>query len=107
MLSGQNIPKAVGATLMQDMCDLVTKNANDTDFGSDNTINTPDVLNDRLAYEDDKVERVPLFYINRLPKEKRIKLSTDLIGASMAYSAMANQYGYLSKIKDALEISHE
>jgi hypothetical protein len=89
------------------MCDLVTKNANDTDFGSDNTINTPDVLNDRLSYEDDKVERIPLFYINRLQKDKRIKLSTDLIGASMAYSAMANQYSYLSKIKDALEISHE
>ena len=107
MLSKQKLPKAILSTLMQNMCDLVVKNANDTDFGSDNTINAPGVVNDKLAYEDDKIERVPLFYINRFPKDKRIKLSTDLIGSSMAYSAMANQYSYLSKIKDALQISHE
>lgn len=106
-LAGQNVPKSVAATLMQNICDLVTKTTNDTDYGSDNTINAPNVLNDSFAFEDDKVKRIPLFYINRIPKEKRIKLSTDLIGSSMAYSAMANQYAYLTQIKGALEISHE
>lgn len=106
-LLGQSMAKAVASTAMQEFCDLFSRTANDTDYGSDRTINKPDALHDGKTAEDNKLERVPLFYINLLPKEKRARMTTDIIGSTMAYAAMANQYSYLSQIKDAMQLSQE
>lgn len=107
LIAGENLLSATAHSLMQRLCDAVTVTPEELDFGSDTTINNTDPLHDYREYQDDKVKRIPLFYINKIKKEKRLKMSTDLIGTTIAYAAMANQYKYLSDVKSSIEVSRE
>jgi hypothetical protein len=78
--------------------------ADEEDFGSMNTMNSPDeeLLGTKLDYETERASRLPIFGINKLKNMK--DLSTDIIGSMAAYASMASTYRNLSDVIDALEV---
>lgn len=78
--------------------------ADDTDYGSMNTMNNPDeeLLGTKLDYEEERAARLPIFGINKL--KNMVDLSTDIFSSTLAYASMATTYYSLNSIVDSLEV---
>lgn len=104
-------------TICKNIRDMFVENCEDTDFGTDNNFNSleDEEINGKFAYENDKINKLPLYGINKHFKKvvdengierKRTdmsRLSTDLIGSLYAYAAMAIQYDSMQGISNTLE----
>lgn len=82
-------------------------NANDTDFGSIITYNTPEdnFFNDPFEFEMEKVHRIPVFGINLLPN--MAELSTDIFHSTLMYSSMARDYRAMNNIASMGELLND
>ena len=98
---------AIRHTIRGEIRDTFCESSEDTHYGSDATYNSEAemLFYDKLAYEKEKVNRVPLYGINKL--EDTSELSTDIFHSLLAYSGMANQYLAMSQIVDTLEVGRE
>lgn len=98
---------AITHTVMGELRDIFCESSEDTDYGSNSTYNSQDeqLFHDKLAYEREKLNRVPLYGINKL--SDMAELSTDIFHSMLAYSGMANQFAALSQIVDTLEVGKE
>lgn len=99
--------KAISYTLRRNLADTFVEDSEDTDFGSDQTYNTieEDMFSNQLEYEKEKLNRVPLYGINKLRDTN--ELSTDLIQSTLAYAGMAHTYAAISSVSDTLEIGSD
>lgn len=119
---------SLGASIRDAFCET----SEDTDYGSLQTYNSEDesLLYDEVAYEKEKMNRIPIYGINKLTKVEKYTttekdandndvkveksrrvvdmsdLSTDLFHTTLAYAGMANNYVTLNQIVDILEVGH-
>ena len=63
------------------------------------------MFQNQLAFEKEKINRVPLYGVNKLKDPS--ELSTDLFYSTFAYAGMANSYAAMSQIVDTLEVGKE
>ena len=98
---------AVGHTLRRQLAETFVEDSEDTDYGSDQTYNTidEDMFSNQLEFEKEKINRVPLYGINKL--RDSADLSTDLFHSTMAYAGMAHTYAAISSISDTLEVGRD
>lgn len=77
------------------------------EMGSELTYNklSEDMFQDAVAFEKEKLNRLPLFGINKLTDMDT--LSTDLFGSTLAYAGMATHYAAMNQIVDTVEITKE
>lgn len=103
----ENASKATIHTVMTEIRDTFCEDSEDTDFGSQQTYNTieEDMFQNKLAFEKEKINRVPLYGINKLKDSSEI--STDLFYSTFAYSGMVNSYAAISQVVDTLEVGKE
>lgn len=103
----ENNTKSVGKTLIGRIKETFLEDSEDTDYGSDMTYNTidEDMFSNNFAFEREKVNRVPIFGINKLKDSSEI--STDLFHSMFAYAGMANSYAAVSQVVDTLEVGSE
>lgn len=96
--------KGVGAALRSKLIDAFCESSEDTDFGADNTYNSEEeqVFANTLAMEKERINRIPLFGINKLKNMQ--ELSTDIFGSTLSYAAMASSYAAMSTIVDTMEV---
>lgn len=99
--------KATIGTIRATLRDLFCEDSEDTEYGSAQTYNTldEDMFSNRLEFEKEKLNRLPLYGINKLKNTE--ELSTDLFYSTFAYAGMANTYGAMSKLVDIFEIGKE
>lgn len=83
------------------------KNADDQEFGSNHTYNSvdEDPAYHPLKYEQEFIERAPLYFIN--PLENKQDLRTDMFSSIEAFVVMATKYKSMSSILDSVEIVRE
>lgn len=76
----------------------------DTDYGDLSTMNNSEdeLLGTALDYEREKVNRIPIFGVNKL--ENMNDLSTDIFHSMLAYASMATTYSCLDSVVDSLEV---
>lgn len=100
----ENSGKAVLHTLRNNLADTFLEDSEDTQFGSQLTYNTinEDMFSNELQAEREKMNRIPLYGINKLKDTSQ--LSTDLFQSSLAYAGMASSYAALNSIVGALEV---
>lgn len=98
---------AIAHTLRNQLAETFVEDSEDVDFGSDQTYNTieEDMFTNQLEFEKEKINRVPLYGINKLKDMENI--STDLFHSTMAYAGMAHTYAAISSISDTLEIGRD
>lgn len=98
---------AVKATICQDIRATFCEDSEDRDYGSELTYNEleDDIFENELAFEREKVNRLPIFGINKLKDTSDI--STDLFYSMFAYSGMVNSYAAMGQLVDTLEIGKE
>lgn len=103
----ENSSKATIHTVMTEIRDTFCEDSEDTDFGSQQTYNTidEDMFQNQLAFEKEKINRVPLYGVNKLKDPS--ELSTDLFYSTFAYAGMANSYAAMSQVVDTLEVGKE
>lgn len=96
--------KAVGHALRGSIRDAFCESSEDRDFGSNQTYNSEEeeLFGNALAYEKEKINRLPIFGINKL--QDMTELSTDLFHSTLAYASMANSYEAMSNVVDVLEV---
>ena len=99
--------KAIAHTLRKQLAETFVEDSEDTDFGSDQTYNTieEDMFTNQLEFEKEKINRVPLYGINKLKDMDEI--STDLFHSTLAYAGMAHSYAALNSIASSLEIGRD
>lgn len=99
--------KAISYTLRRNMADTFVEDSEDRDFGSDQTYNTieEDMFSNQLEFEKEKLNRVPIYGINKLRDTG--ELSTDLFQSTLAYAGMAHTYAGISSIAGTLEIGKD
>lgn len=99
--------RALGKTLRREIADDFCEDSQDTDFGSTHTYNTidEDVFGNELLFEKEKLNRLPLFFINKLKDTS--ELSTDIFHSLLAFSSMANSYFASSQVVHAAEVGSE
>lgn len=99
--------KSITHTVLGELRDTFCESSEDTEYGSNSTYNSVEeqLFNDKLAIEREKLNRVPLYGINKLTDPS--ELSTDIFHSMLAYAGMANQYAALSQIVDTLEVGKE
>lgn len=98
-LYGQGIWESVKETFCQD--------SEDTQYGGYMTYNSKeeDMFDNKLALEIEKLNRLPLFGINKL--QDMSQLSTDLFQSMLAYAGMATHYAAMNQIVDTLEVGKQ
>ena len=76
-------------------------------FGSNNEFNeiTEDPLENPMFFEKEKVNRLPLFGINKLKNME--DLSTDLFGTMLSYGSMAATYKAMEQVVDVFELGRD
>lgn len=76
-------------------------------FGSNNEFNeiTEDPLENPMFFEKEKVNRLPLFGINKLKDMN--DLSTDLFGTMLQYGSMAATYKAMEQVVDIFELGRD
>lgn len=76
-------------------------------FGSNNEFNEieEDPLENNMYFEKEKINRLPLFGINKL--KDMTDLSTDLFGSLVRYASMASTYMTYSRIVDMAELGSD
>lgn len=99
--------QAFKSTLCQDIRATFCEDSEDRDFGSELTYNKAedDPFNNELAFEREKVNRLPIFGINKLDDPSDI--STDIFYSMFAYSGMVNSYAAMGQLVDTLEVGKE
>lgn len=103
----ENVSSAITHTVLGELRDTFCESSEDIEYGSNSTYNSEDeqLFHDKLAYEREKLNRVPLYGINKLADLS--ELSTDIFHSMLAYAGMANQFAALSQIVDTLEVGKE
>ena len=103
----ENASSAITHTVLGEIRDTFCESSEDTEYGSNSTYNSENeqLFHDKLAYEREKLNRVPLYGINKL--NDLSELSTDIFHSMLAYASMANQFAALSQIVDTLEVGKE
>lgn len=103
----ENTSSAITHTVIGELRDTFCESSEDTEYGSNSTYNSEEeqLFSDRIAFEREKLNRVPLYGINKLADLS--ELSTDIFHSMLAYAGMANQYAALSQIVDTLEVGKE
>ena len=103
----ENTSSAITHTVIGGIRDTFCESSEDTEYGSNSTYNNREeqLFDDKLAFEREKLNRVPLYGINKLVDSA--ELSTDIFHSMLAYAGMANQYAALSQIVDTLEVGKE
>ena len=83
------------------------ENSNDFDFGADNTYNRreDDMFGNDLDFEKEKLNRIPLFGINKL--QNMDDISTDLFHSTLSFASMAYTHKSLTDIVDILEVGSD
>lgn len=100
--------KAIGVafmdTLRDKFCDSVEDSA---EFGSDSNYNNPEdrIFEDNIAYQREKIGRIPLYGINKL-KDKR-QLSTNIFHSLVAYSTMSNTFQQMNEVVSSMEVGRQ
>jgi len=76
-------------------------------FGSNNEFNeiTEDPLENPMFFEREKVNRLPLYGINKLKNME--DLSTDLFGTMLSYGSMAATYKAMEQVVDIFELGRD
>jgi hypothetical protein len=76
-------------------------------FGTDNEFNEieEDPLENNMYFEKDKVNRLPVYGINKL--KNMDDLSTDLFGTLMEYGSMAATYAAMEQVVDVFELGKD
>ena len=76
-------------------------------FGSNNEFNTieEDPLEDEMYFQREKINRLPLFGINKL--KNRDDLSTDIFGTMVQYGSMAATYNAMEQVVDVFELGRD
>lgn len=99
--------KSVVYTLRRNLADTFVEDSEDRDFGSDQTYNTieEDMFSNQLEFEEEKLNRVPIYGINKL--KDSAELSTDLFQSTLAYAGMAHTYAAISNVAGTLEIGKD
>lgn len=99
--------KSIVYTLRRNLADTFVEDSEDRDFGSDQTYNTieEDMFSNQLEFEEEKLNRVPLYGINKL--KDSAELSTDLFQSTLAYAGMAHTYAAISNVSGTLEIGKD
>lgn len=99
--------KAMKLSIRDSILETFCESSEDTDYGDNTTLNSPydNLLGTPMDYEQEKVNRVPVFGINKL--EDMSQLSTDIFHSMLSYASMANSYQALNSVVDALEIGRE
>lgn len=100
-------PSLYGRGMWEAVKETFCIDSEDTDYGSELTYNTEeeDMFGDRLAFEKEKLNRLPLFGINKL--QDMSQLSTDIFQSMLAYAGMATHYAAMSTIVDTLEVGKQ
>lgn len=103
----ENTGKAVAYTLRRELADTFVEDSEDTDFGSDQTYNTieEDMFSNQLEFEREKLNRVPIYGINKLKDTSEI--STDLFQSTLSYAGMTHTYASISNVAGTLEIGKD
>ena len=103
----ENTPNAITHTVIGEIRDTFCESSEDTEYGSNSTYNSREeqLFDDKVTFEKEKLNRVPLYGINKLTDLS--ELSTDIFHSMLAYAGMANQYAALSQIVDTLEVGKE
>ena len=103
----ENASSAITHTVIGGIRDTFCESSEDTEYGSNSTYNSEEeqLFSDKIAFEREKLNRVPLYGINKLADLS--ELSTDIFHSMLAYAGMANQYAALSQIVDTLEVGKE
>ena len=97
---------ALKKTMWESIVETFTEDSEDRDYGSQATYNTEEeAYSDKDLYEEDKINRVPLFGINRL--KDMSALSTDIFQSTLAYASMAYRYNMLKQVANTLEVGRE
>lgn len=93
--------KGIGEAIRDQFC-VDVEDA--SEFGSTLTYNSEeeDMFGDQVAYEKEKLNRLPLFGINKLKNMN--DLSTDIFHSMLAYASMATHYAAMNQIVDTVEI---
>lgn len=109
LFDGVGVRKAAGSAWWKQAKETFMLSSEDQDFGSLQTYNSEEeaLLYNSLAMEKEKINRLPLFGINKLKGDNMQDLSTDLFHSTLAYASMANQYEALSQIVDVMEVGAE
>lgn len=84
--------------------DTFCEDSKASDYGSMMTYNSEEetILFNAFEYEKEKINRIPLYAINKL--KNMDKLSTNLFYSTLAYADMASNYKALDSIVDILEV---
>lgn len=102
-----NTASAFGSSIRTALRETFCESSEDTDYGSDQTYNNieEDIFQNKLAFEKEKLNRLPIYGINKL--KDMSELSTDLFQSTLAYAGMANTYAAFNTIVDTLEVGSE
>lgn len=102
-----NAASAFGGSLRTALRETFCESSEDTDYGSDQTYNNieEDIFQNKLAFEKEKLNRLPIYGINKL--KDMTEISTDLFQSTLAYAGMANTYAAFDTIVDTLEVGSE
>jgi len=103
----ENTAQAFKNTLKEKIIYTFAEDSEDVDYGSDMTYNEfgNDIMEDRLAFEKEKLNRIPIFGVNKLKNPADI--STDIFHSMLAYAGMANTYESMSQIVDTVRVGGE
>lgn len=107
--NGQNRFKALGKSLLAGIRDTFCESSVDTDYGCDLFYMKDDDIGNDVYYQSlEKMNRVPMYGINKLVNKEGIpstdEMSTDIFGSMLAYSAMTNNYQSMNTVVDMFEV---
>lgn len=102
-----NAASAFGGSIRTALRETFCESSEDTEYGSDQTYNNieEDIFQNKLAFEKEKLNRLPIYGINKL--KDMTEISTDLFQSTLAYAGMANTYAAFDTIVDTLEVGSE
>lgn len=96
-----------GRAVASKIYDTFCESSEDTMFGGDHIYNSEEeeLFYNHLAHEKEKINRLPLFGINKLKDMN--DLSTDIFGSMLAYAGMAYTYASMDNVVHTLEVGRE
>ena len=103
-----NSKAAFGHALRKKLADFMVVRPDEAYlFGSNNEFNeiVEDPLENPMFFEKEKINRLPLFGINKLKNME--DLSTDLFGTMMQYGSMAATYNAMERVVDIFELGRD
>lgn len=104
---GKSRYKAFTSVLRKRLIGAFTHQANDTDYGNDNTRGTlhDDIFGVDYLEDESDIRRVATYGINKFSNIN--ELTHDLFAGMLQYSAMANTYNTHYQMSNALEVGSE